>query len=609
MGLLNGLLERGTTIQLERAAPGGDKGQFTRVMAVVAATALVAVNVIWLFPSLRDVRSNAARLRLEIAGRAADSVNNFIEQRAAALQNGADELRAHDIHSGQARWTLERLLKENTAFNAISLIDAETRKYIRASRFEVFLSADLDSDIPLLALKGIPGGKVYYSAVFKGEHLEPLLTMAVPVTSTPGLRHAVLIAELNLQQLSESIERFRFGYSGKVYVADASGNLIADPDLSLVLHSANLYNRPVIQRVLSERAVLESVRYVNERGVSVEASGLFFDQLHWAVVSEQDVAGVNILRNRIIVLAALSFGVGLILLALLLANSAKLARSNARFGELLSENHLSAKMLVQRDLELTRANARLEELDVIKSEFVSVAAHQLRTPLAGIRWSLVALAEEESGTLNPEQSKIVSNALKVTVHMVELINALLSVARIEEGRFGFDFALVAFPPLLEQAVQRFQEAARGKGIQLTFRLPKTPLPPLSLDAEKIAIVVDNLIDNAIKYTPPGGSVTIAATKEKTTVRLVVQDTGIGIPKDQLHRIFNKFFRADNALLFQTSGNGLGLYVVENIVKRHHGTITVESVEGGGTTFSLTFPLVDDDKARQMPMIRVQRPSA
>lgn len=268
----------------------------------------------------------------------------------------------------------------------------------------------------------------------------------------------------------------------------------------------------------------------------------------------------------------------------LIISNQELLRVNLEFDEV-------AKVLVRRDLELTEANIRLQELDMIKSEFVSVAAHQLRTPLSGIRWSLHALLDEEEGKLNAEQRKLAKNTLAATLRMVALINDLLTIARIEEGKFGFNFVEHrSILPIVKKSYQHIKGAAAIKGIRIALKVQKGKFPGLSLDEEKISIVMDNLLDNAIKYTLPGGSITIRVSRTKQNIRVDVEDTGVGIPKKQHHRVFGKFFRADNAILLQTTGTGFGLYVARNIIEGHRGTLSFSSVEKKGSTFSFTVPI-------------------
>ncbi|OGE76120.1 MAG: hypothetical protein A3C85_02455 [Candidatus Doudnabacteria bacterium RIFCSPHIGHO2_02_FULL_48_21] len=286
--------------------------------------------------------------------------------------------------------------------------------------------------------------------------------------------------------------------------------------------------------------------------------------------------------------AAVAFVLGVIAVLAVTASNARLKDLNQRLHELLGENYEVGKILVRRDMELTDANTRLIALDQSKSEFVSIAAHQLRTPLTGIRWTFNALLDREFGEINPEQYKVVESGLKSSVRMIDLVNDLLNVARIEEGKFGLKVRKQSFLKFLVPLLDRAKRDAGEKGVTVTAKLSPA-LPLVNLDEEKMGIALDNIVDNAIKYTPPGGKIAIEASPAPGGLQMIVSDTGIGIPKEQIHHIFYKFFRADNALRFQTSGNGLGLYVVKNIIEGHGGTVSLQSEEQKGTTVTITIP--------------------
>ncbi len=275
---------------------------------------------------------------------------------------------------------------------------------------------------------------------------------------------------------------------------------------------------------------------------------------------------------------------------LLVSKDRELTLANISTQNLIAELTEVGKILIRRDLELSRANERLQELDVLKSEFVSVAAHQLRTPLTAVKWALSSLLEETAGRLPAHHRKTLGDAYRATQRLIELIGDLLDVARLEEGRYGFRFNPGPIVPIVREAFGRFQQTAQDKGLTFSLELPETDPPVLRIDAERIDIALDNLIDNAVKYTPPGGSVTVRVVSRPEAVAVEVTDTGIGVPESQQHRVFTKFFRSHNARLLETSGSGLGLYLAKNIVERHDGSMDFQSIEGQGSTFTITLPI-------------------
>lgn len=273
---------------------------------------------------------------------------------------------------------------------------------------------------------------------------------------------------------------------------------------------------------------------------------------------------------------------------LLVRKDRQLTKINQDITKLNNEMVEVGRVLVKRDLELSEANMRLEELDETKSEFVSVAAHQLRTPLTGIRWSIKGLLDGEFGTITAEQQRILTSGLQVAISAIELINNLLDIAHIESGKFGYDFKKGDLADLVRLVVTSFKKHCADKGITLSIKdIPDTL--PATFDEEKMKMVLDNLTDNAVKYTNPGGAITFSVYNKKDGIVIVIADTGIGIPEHEHRRLFSKFFRAPNALLLRTSGTGLGLYLVKNIIEEHKGSISFESVEGEGTTFTIKIP--------------------
>jgi two-component system sensor histidine kinase VicK len=225
-----------------------------------------------------------------------------------------------------------------------------------------------------------------------------------------------------------------------------------------------------------------------------------------------------------------------------------------------------------------------------KREFVSIAAHQLRTPLTSMKWAVDYLIEGAKGELAIGQKALANQALHAANRMIHLVDDLLDVSRVEEGRFGINPSLQTFYPVLDRVFEVFQKKAAEKEISISSEIEKD-IPALRFDEDKLEIVLDNVTDNAIKYTPQKGTIKVSLKKEGVNVVLAVRDSGIGIPKEDFERIFTKFFRSPQALAHHTDGSGLGLYVAKNIIDQHGGKIWFESEENVGTTFFISLPLL------------------
>ncbi|MCR4322708.1 MAG: ATP-binding protein [Candidatus Azambacteria bacterium] len=248
---------------------------------------------------------------------------------------------------------------------------------------------------------------------------------------------------------------------------------------------------------------------------------------------------------------------------------------------------------VVRYLKVLRDVSREQAIAKSKSEFISIAAHQLRTPLSAIKWVMKLLLDQDAGPITPEQKNLLTKGYESNERMIELVTDMLDVARIEEGRFGFTFHHANLSALVQKAMDAFIVKAKEKNITLVFNKPETT-HSLKIDSARIELVVQNFVDNALKYTPNNGTITVDITSAGSYVRVSVRDTGIGVPKEQAVRLFTKFFRGANAVKQQTDGSGLGLYLVKNIVMRHGGNVSVETEEGKGSVFSFTLP-IDEEK--------------
>lgn len=241
--------------------------------------------------------------------------------------------------------------------------------------------------------------------------------------------------------------------------------------------------------------------------------------------------------------------------------------------------------------DLAKANEQLKELDQRKSEFVSLASHQLRSPLTAIKGYASMLLEGSFGDLTPKVSDVVGRVYHSSQRLVVIIEDFLTISRIEQNRLKYDFQTVDLKKIVKTTVEDMQKTAQSKDLKLSFECSKTDMYHMTADIGKITQVVGNLIDNAIKYTQKGYVKTILTkNNEKNTVRLVIQDSGIGMSGNTIERLFQKFSRAKDANKIYVSGTGLGLYVAYQIVQAHHGKIWAESLgEGKGSTFYVELP--------------------
>jgi len=237
---------------------------------------------------------------------------------------------------------------------------------------------------------------------------------------------------------------------------------------------------------------------------------------------------------------------------------------------------------------LLRDITERKRMEQMRSEFVANVSHELRTPLTSIQGFVETLLE--SGTEDPKMTRYFLEIIaKETRRLSKLVNELLDLSRIEERRMVHRWQRVEIDTLVDRMLTICGTRAEDKEIDFRVNLPPR-LPPLYGDPDMLAQVLINLVDNAIKFTPPGGSVSLSASVEGDEVRLDVSDTGVGIPAENLPRIFERFYRVEKARSRERGGTGLGLAIVKHIVKGHGGRVEVKSTVGKGTVFSVFLPL-------------------
>ena len=241
------------------------------------------------------------------------------------------------------------------------------------------------------------------------------------------------------------------------------------------------------------------------------------------------------------------------------------------------------------------ANKKSETADLgsLTSDFANLTSHQLRTPLSGMKWMLELLQKPGTGPLNKKQREFIEKIYTSNERMIALVNDLLEVSRIEQGETKLYLQPTDLTTIIRGLIKDREQEIVKKRLQVSFTVETEPFPVVRTEPTKIKQALSNLIGNAVIYTLDGGKVSIDLTiKEKEHMLLCsITDTGMGIPKDQQSRIFNKFFRANNVVSVESIGTGLGLYIAKAFIEASGGKIWFTSEEGKGTTFSLTLPII------------------
>lgn len=273
----------------------------------------------------------------------------------------------------------------------------------------------------------------------------------------------------------------------------------------------------------------------------------------------------------------------------IIADEVAIAVQNTlRYEEITLFNVTLQQKIKNAIAELQRNNQKLKALDEAKDEFISMASHQLRTPLTSVKGYLSMLLENDAGKLNAQQRRFLDQAFISSQRMVYLIADLLNVSRLKTGKFVIEAKPTYLPDLVESEIAQLHETALARGLEMVFDKPKE-FPTLNLDETKIRQVIMNFADNAIHYTPKGGKITLELKQTDESVEFTVTDTGIGVPKAEVHKLFTKFYRAGNARKARPDGTGLGIFMAKKVVMVQGGAVIFKTEEGKGSTFGFTFP--------------------
>jgi signal transduction histidine kinase len=360
-----------------------------------------------------------------------------------------------------------------------------------------------------------------------------------------------------------------------------------------------------LQRTLTgrfERRVTRTVTWRGEPGVKVLQSlvpvrssprsrpvgALELDQNYKAVAV--GTAGARTRLGLILALALLALWAAL--LPILRRVTRQLETDNRLLHDLAVERGraLEAERAARAEAEsvqrlLAEQNERLRELDKLKDEFVSLVSHELRTPLTSIRGYVELMLAEE---LNDDQRRFLGIVDRNSERLLDLVSDLLFLAQIEAGKLAIEVGSLDLKKVVEECVEASAAGAEARGVELEATIDR--LPKIKGDRTRLHQVLDNLLSNALKFTPSGGRVDVRLKQAGDTAMLEVADTGLGIPADEQARLFERFFRSSSATENAIPGTGLGLTITKAIVERHGGRIEIESAENAGTTVRVRLPL-------------------
>jgi signal transduction histidine kinase len=604
------------------------------ISVVLISASLITSGLSELYFRYRESAADLVRLQQEITSGAASKIEQFVQEIERTTRGAAKsrEITEKGL-SPEYRFELRRLLAIAPAITEAVAIDSDGISRVAVSRLTRVLDEKIDSALPALQL-ALPlqlakEGKSYFGPVYFHRDSEPYMTIAVPIERYMGRAIGILQVQVNLKYVWDLVSKLRVGTEGHAYAVARNGDLIAHPDISLVLQRRNVAHLDQVRSAFQPRTDAESLTWTiakNLQDQRVFSSWSPIPILGWAVFVEQPVEEVygplyaSLFRTS----GFLLLGLGMALVASLFVARRvvrpleKLRHGVERIGrgdmnsrlelktgdeiEVLADefNRMTdnlreaysglEKKVEERTRELALLNERLKELDRMKSDFVSNVSHELRTPLTAIKGAVDLVLREVAGPLTEKQIHYLTRVRSNTQHLTGLINDLLDLSKIESGRIEVKSSPVSLSGLVHEVVEALRFVAAEKVITLESTIPRKSILVWA-DRNKINQVLMNLIGNAIKFTPMQGRIIVSAsTIGEERVQVSVSDTGPGIPPDEKKRIFAKFYQIAELNGTNPKGTGLGLAISKALVELHGGRIWVESEPSRGSTFCFTLPL-------------------
>ncbi len=239
--------------------------------------------------------------------------------------------------------------------------------------------------------------------------------------------------------------------------------------------------------------------------------------------------------------------------------------------------------------DIKKENEHLKSINAVKSDLISISSHQLRTSLSALKWMIKMFQDKDLGPLSNEQGEFLSKMSDSNERMIKLVNNMLTLNHAEDTALKFDIQTTDIKELLDETIFEFLGESHKKSIELVYINKDSKVPDIKCDKEMVRVVLQNLVENAIKYSDPNDKVFISTKLADNMLEISVHDTGIGINEMDKGHIFDKFYRADNAKDKDSVGSGLGLFTAKKIIEYHHGRMWFESEKDMGTTFFIALP--------------------
>jgi signal transduction histidine kinase len=601
------------------------------VSVILIAGGLISADLLEIYFRYVEGLEQVGSMQQDAATAAALRIERFIQEIATTMKAATKsaELSVPRI-SKEYEFELQRLLFLAPAITEAVALGNDGAVQAQVSRFRAVSPLVRTDFSQSPAFKETRQGIASFGAVyFRGS--DPYVTVAVPIERLAGEVIGVLHAETSLKDILDGVLSVKLGKGGYAYVVTRAGDLIAHANPRLALQRPNLgrldYVKAALQPMPGALKPKASIAYSID-GQKVFSSYALVPILDWAVFIERPTGEAyapiyaSLLRTSILLLIGL--GVALLASFILARRVVRPLETLRQRVEQIGSGDLNARLdiktgdeieiladefnrmathlkeaytgleqkVAERTRELTLANAKLEEASQLKSQFLANVNHELRTPLSAIISYSGLVLNDTEGKISELQKENLQDLLTNAERLLALIDSLLDISTIEAGKYELHIEPVELQEILRSALSVVEAIVKQKHVKVTYNIASN-LPILNTDRDKLRQIILNVLDNAAKFTEHG-EIRISAVRQNGSLKLDISDTGMGIPEQELSRIFEEFHRVGSTNGRMYRGTGLGLAITKRLVNLLDGSIEVSSKVGEGSTFTVTLPL--DDKS-------------
>ncbi|MBU6500257.1 MAG: sensor histidine kinase [Patescibacteria group bacterium] len=589
----------------ERRPKGRLRNKIFLVIASVSVVPIVIAGLISVYSIRESHKVDVANLESVLIDQKYGEIRNFINGITGVIEVkvATDKTDDSDFTLSTKKFLLKQFLSTIPPLEDVAFIGSDGKEVAKFSR-------EYPDGVPDDQLKDWSGSPELSSAhtgidYFGAAHFTgkgPVMEIAGPNVNNGNVPISAVVADVNLSQLQDIVKETSLGASGYVYLVDDSGELIGG--MPNTTSSIDLRNTAIVSAVISGENFLGASaqeRYLNHFGAEVVAAARYLPEFKWGLIAEWPTSEADASVNDILYKNILLSGAVLVLViivsiifAIILVRPIKALEKGT---ELVSQGKFEERVKINTGDELEELGnafnkmiAGLKQLQELKDEFVFIAAHELRTPVAAIRGYLSLVLDGVTGPITDKTKDLIKKVINSNQRLIQLVNDLLEVSRSEVGKLTIKVAAIDIEEPIDVVMNELRPLAEDKSVEMSYEIPEN-LPKVMADSDRVKEVMTNLVGNAIKYNNDGGWVRVKHEVKNKMLITYVTDNGFGMAPEAQKKLFEKFYRVQTEKTQNITGTGLGLFIVKQIVEKMGGKIWGESEgEGKGSTFGFSLPI-------------------